>query len=324
MRNADEPAVQDGESCPRGTVATGECLELAFRARRLGLFTNTGVPVDVGSMVVVSVERGEDLGRVVAKYSTGEALPGESQGEYLRLAEPSDLDRFRGNLAFEEKVLSYCRDRVRMRRLEMKLTGCESQLDRKKIRVYFTAEQRTDFRALVRDLAAEFRARIEMRQIGVRDEARHRDGVGICGLRLCCAAFLRDFTSVTLKSVREQNLAPNPSKVSGSCSRLMCCLAYETEFYRRANRVFPEAGSKHRLDTGNVVVTACDIFHDKVTVIPENGAAETMDIGEFHRKKGKGRPRKPGESPSGEEAGEQYAAGDNTEDPHGRPEWQDT
>ncbi len=315
FEGAREPG-RDPEACPAGAVAQGELLEVAFRARRLGLFSNPGLPVDAGSLVVVSLERGEDLGRVVAKYRTGEPSPGEPMGSFLRVADASDLERAAANTEFEARVMAFCRERVKNRRLDMKLTGCESQLDRRKIRVYFTAEQRTDFRALVRDLAAEFRARIEMRQIGVRDEARHRDGVGICGLRLCCASFLREFTSVTLKSVREQNLAPNPSKVSGSCSRLMCCLAYETDFYRKAGRLFPEIGSRHVLDGRNAAVQACDIFHDRIVLAWEEGGSETLDIAEFHRRRSKGRPRRPGEA--GDDSPDQPVRDDENKEPRGR------
>jgi|ADurb_Cas_02_Slu_FD_contig_123_28200_length_8422_multi_3_in_2_out_0_6 cell fate regulator YaaT (PSP1 superfamily) len=317
MQNAEDGRVQEKQTenpAQPGIVTQGEYLEVAFRARALGLFSNPGPPVDVGTMAVVTVERGEDLGRVVGKYTTGETLPGEPVGAFARAADASDLERFRSNQEFESKVLAYCRERVKTRRLDMKLTGCESQLDRRKIRVYFTAEQRTDFRALVRDLAAEFRARIEMRQIGVRDEARHRDGVGICGLRLCCAAFLREFTSVTLKSVREQNLAPNPSKVSGACSRLMCCLAYEADFYRKAGKVFPEVGSRHRIDGRNASVLACDIFHDRVTIAWEQGGTETLDIAEFLRMRSRSRLRKPGEPDSDEDAAEQAPSDEKRSD----------
>lgn len=271
-----------------------EFIEVAFRARRLAVFSNsTGLPVEMGSTVVVSVERGEDLGRVVAKYPPDLPPPSEPIGSYARKALPADLEKAQANAEFEKKVLEYCAERIRTRRLDMKLTGCESQLDRRRVRIYFTAEQRTDFRALVRDLAAEFRTRIEMRQIGVRDDARHRDGVGICGQRLCCASFLREFSSVTLKSVREQNLAPNPSKVSGACSRLMCCLAYETEFYRRAARIYPANGTVHRIGSRTGTVLSTDIFAEKVTMTFEEGTEEVLDIEEFHRKRKGGRFRGP-------------------------------
>ena len=290
-----------------------EYLEVAFRARRLSVFGNgTSVPVDIGTRIVVSVERGEDLARVVMKYLPGSPLPSEPVGEMLRRATPEDLRKASDNAEFEHRVAGYCRERIRMRKLDMKLTGCESQLDRKRVRIYFTADQRTDFRALVRDLAAEFRTRIEMRQIGVRDDARHRDGVGVCGQRLCCAAFLREFSSVTLKSVREQNMAPNPSKVSGACSRLMCCLAYESEFYRRASRVFPENGSVHRLGNRNATVLSCDIFDDTVTISWEEGPEETLDVAEFQRRRQRQKQRRSGDQ---EPRGDADRPGNAPEDP---------
>jgi len=305
METAEEGRNQNQTSLPFPRAI--EFIEVAFRARRLAVFANqTGSPADVGAMVVVSVDRGEDLGRVLAKYSQGVQLPSEPEGVLLRAATENDIVRMQANKEFEKRVLTYCSDRIRMRKLDMKLTGCESQLDRRRVRIYFTAEQRTDFRALVRDLAAEFRARIEMRQIGVRDDARHRDGVGICGQRLCCASFLREFSSVTLKSVREQNLAPNPAKVSGACSRLMCCLAYETELYRRAAKLFPEQGSRHKLGAQNATVTNVDIFREKVKVSWEDGSEESMDIEEFLRRRRKQRTRRGEESEGADqEAGPQ-------------------
>ncbi len=289
MHDEERAGEQGQQRWPR----VSEYLVVAFRAGRTGVFANqTGLPAPSGSLVVVSVDRGEDMGRILSKLLPGEQLPSEPEGALLRIAGDEDMERARENREFEARVLSYCAERVRMRALEMKLTACESQLDRRRVRIYFTAEQRTDFRALVRDLAAEFRARIEMRQIGVRDDARHRDGAGICGQRLCCSAFLREFTSVTLKSVREQRLAPNPAKVSGSCSRLMCCLSYEAEFYRRADRIFPEDGSRHRLGNRNASVLSTDIFGETVRVAWEDGTEETLDIEEFHRCRRKQRSRR--------------------------------
>ncbi|MBN1434340.1 hypothetical protein JW921_06225 [Candidatus Fermentibacterales bacterium] len=286
---SDRSDYRDQESCV-------ELVLVVFRARRTQIFANTtGAPVDIGHMVVVSVDRGEDIGRVLSKLS-----PLEQQvpiaGEVLRTAGRDDIERDRRNRPFEERVLEFAHRRVAARNLEMKLTGCESQLDRKRIRVYFTADSRMDFRDLVRDLAAEYHARIEMRQLGVRDDARHKDGVGICGRRLCCAGFLGDFSSVTLRAVREQHLSPNPAKVSGVCSRLMCCLAYEYEFYRKANRAFPEPGSVVKLGKDRVMVDRIDIFNDSVRVIHEDERAEDLSSEEFHRRKEQSR-RRTGQSP---------------------------
>lgn len=261
-----------------------EILQVAFKSRRLGSFTNrTGVPVDAGSLVVVSVDRGEDLGRVVCKTEPDSVAQEEIEGRFLRIPSEDDLEKWESNRAYEREVLDHCARRIRVRNLDMRLTGCEVQLDRNRIRIFFTADQRTDFRGLVRDLASAFRARIEMRQIGVRDDAKHKDGVGICGRRLCCSGFLNSFRSITLKAVREQGLSPNPSKVSGACSRLMCCLDYETDFYRKARKTFPRPGSEVRLAGRPASVKERDFFREKVSVVYGDDREELLDIEEFHR-----------------------------------------
>lgn len=293
-----------------------EILQLAFKSRRLALFANnTGVPVDIGLFAVVSVDRGEDMGKVVVKLDQSEINSDEIEGSFLRLPEDDDMERWKANLDFEKKVLEHCAARVQVRNLEMRLTDCEVQLDRNRIRIFFTADQRTDFRGLVRDMASAFRARIEMRQIGVRDDAKHKDGVGICGRRLCCAGFLNEFKSVTLKSVRDQGLSPNPSKVSGACSRLMCCLEYETEFYRRAHKTFPRAGMNFKLAGRQSSVKSCDIFKETVCVLfDDNSTEEVLDIEEFHRRRTMPAPPPPQEkkqeTPAAPEVRETIKPGD--------------
>lgn len=263
-----------------------EILQLSFKSRRLAYYSNNStVPVDMGVLAVVSVDRGEDMGRVVAKKPPGEVVPEEIEGSFLRLPTREDNELFESNREFGGQVLDHCKKRVQVRNLDMRLTDCEVQLDRNRIRIFFTADQRTDFRGLVRDMASTFRARIEMRQIGVRDDAKHKDGVGICGRRLCCAGFLDDFKSVTLKSVRDQGLSPNPTKVSGACSRLMCCLEYETELYRRAAKTFPREGSRLKLAGEQVLVKKCDIFLDNVHLLTEDNKEEIIHIEEFHRRR---------------------------------------
>ncbi len=273
-----------------------EILQLAFKSRRLSYHGNrSDVPVETGLYAVVSVDRGEDMGRVVAKFTPDQVKTDMVEGDFLRLPDENDMQRYRSNTKFEKEVLEYCAHRVKVRNLDMRLTGSEVQLDRNRIRIFFTADQRTDFRGLVRDMASAFRARIEMRQIGVRDDARHKDGVGICGRRLCCAGFLNDFKSVTLKSVRTQGLSPNPSKVSGACSRLMCCLEYEAEFYRKAAKTFPGEGLTFKFAGKPVTVRKSDIFRETVTVVGEDEAEEILDIEEFHRRRtisAADRPRK--------------------------------
>jgi cell fate regulator YaaT (PSP1 superfamily) len=263
-----------------------EYVTVAFLARRLQHFKNTMChPVCLGDLVVVSVDRGKDLGRVAAKYVERDDVQGEISGDLLRAANENDLRAWRANRDFEKDIMSYCSGRIKARNLEMKLAGCESQLDRKKIRVFFTAERRTDFRKLVRDLAARFKARIEMRQIGVRDHAKRVSGIGICGRELCCSSFKTDFSSITLRSAREKRLTPNPSKVSGLCSRLMCCLDYELDFYKKVAKMFPEPGERVRLNGRRATVKSMNIFQDSVRVRFEDGSDESMSIDNYHRRR---------------------------------------
>jgi cell fate regulator YaaT (PSP1 superfamily) len=260
-----------------------ESFVVIFSARRLDTFANeTKEPVGVGDMVVVSADRGEDLGRVVAKSCSGDPSVAIA-GTFLRKATPGDMEAYAGNREFEDRVMEFCAERLAVRKLDIRLSASEVQLDRKKIRVYFTADQRTDFRGIVRDLASKYHARIEMRQIGVRDDARKKDGVGVCGRQLCCSSFLSHFRSITLKTVREQDLSPNPAKVSGVCSRLMCCLDYEAEFYQHAARLYPKPGATVKVGKQSAEVTAVNIFRETVTLKMEDGSEKIMEIDKFHR-----------------------------------------
>lgn len=262
-----------------------ELFRLLFSSRRLDTFINLSKkPISVGDMVVVSADRGEDLGMVIAKYDPRDPVA-SINGHFVRIATPDDLQKDQQNREFEKKVLKFCMERVSTRSMDMKLTSCESQLDRRKLRIYFTADQRKDFRGLVRDLASKFHARIEMRQIGVRDDARQKDGIGLCGKRLCCASYLSHFRSITLKTAREQDLAPNPSKVSGVCGRLMCCLNYETDFYRKASKLYPQLGSRTRIGKREGKIISVDIFRETVTIQLEDEEEKIMDIEKFHRRK---------------------------------------
>ncbi len=148
----------------------------------------------------------------------------------------------------------------------MKLVSCEYTFDNTKLLFYFTAESRVDFRALVKDLASIFHVRIELRQIGVRDEARMMGGLGICGRPLCCSRFLGDFHPVSIKMAKEQNLSLNPTKISGACGRLMCCLQYEEDFYEKTSRALPRVGKPVRTPDGDGVVAEVNILKETVRV----------------------------------------------------------
>ena len=174
-----------------------------------------------------------------------------------RMADSVDIRRMRQNRADEEKAFTICCDRIQKHGLEMKLVEVEYNLDRSKILFYFTAENRVDFRELVKDLAGVFHTRIELRQIGVRDESKMLGGLGICGQPFCCSRFLKDFQPVSIKMAKEQGLSLNPTKVSGCCGRLMCCLAYEQKAYEYLNGITPMQGSiVHTPDGDGVVLEA--------------------------------------------------------------------
>jgi cell fate regulator YaaT (PSP1 superfamily) len=198
-------------------------------------FDCTGTPLKRGDYAVVQTERGPVLGEVVQR--TDDCSPRGSKAPYakvLRSATADDLRVHQENAQRETDAHAFCLKRIEARELPMKLARTEVLLDRSKAIFYFTADGRIDFRELVKDLAHELRTRIEMRQIGVRDEARVVGGVGPCGMGLCCATFLNDFEPITVKLAKDQKLALNPAKLSGVCGRLMCCLIYEHESYARA------------------------------------------------------------------------------------------
>jgi len=234
--------------------------------------------------VIVEVERGEDFGRVsalgpVAAKKCGTGCSGCSLAEapapvsrrVLRRATSDDTSLAERLHLDEEQVRRKVMDRVRQHTLPMKVSDAEWQWDKKKLTVYFTAEQRVDFRALVRDLASLFHTRIELRQIGARDEAKRLDGVGRCGRQYCCSSWLPELRPVSLSLAKDQHLSLNPSQISGGCGRLLCCLRYEHDFYVQTRKRFPKEGRILRTAAGAERVLAVDIFRETVTVRLEGG-----------------------------------------------------
>jgi len=243
-------------------------VEVRFKGRRQGTFTNeTDVPLKVGDYCIVRADRGEDMGRVIhfpEKLVLSDDDP--KPREIVRKANQQDRVNLMRNRSREEDARNICLGRIHARKLEMKLVDVEMQYDGNKITFFFTAEKRIDFRELVKDLASTFKTRIELRQIGVRDEAKRLDGVGPCGRRLCCSSFLREFSPVTLRMARDQHLALSPNKISGVCGRLMCCLAFERDSYVAALREFPRVGARVRTASIEGKVTKSDIFTRTVTI----------------------------------------------------------
>ncbi|MDZ7291092.1 MAG: regulatory iron-sulfur-containing complex subunit RicT [candidate division KSB1 bacterium] len=256
-------------------------VEVKFKGERKNWYANPQqFPFRPGDFVIVEAEKGEDLGRVsqVELPARVQVPPNDGLKKALRKANESDLIRCQNNKVAEEKALELCRQKVAQHGLVMKVTDCEYQLDGNKITFYFTADKRVDFRELVKDLAAVYHTRIELRQIGVRDEAKRMSGYGVCGLKLCCSSWIQDFAPITTQAAKEQNLPLNPNKLAGVCGRLKCCLMYERDFYNLAIAQFPELAKPIMTEKGEALITKIDIFHDTITVKYSSGEVEVLAL----------------------------------------------
>ncbi|MCP4574497.1 MAG: stage 0 sporulation family protein [bacterium] len=253
---------------PTGPAPDEDLVVVQFKGHRKGYYHNRqGVPLVVGDYCLVEADRGRDLGRV-NYVGRGSALwwdQARRQG-VLGAASAADLKRLHENRGDEWGFWDIAQEKIQGRRLKMNLVTIERRFDHKKITFYFTAEQRVDFRELVRDLASVFRTRIELRQIGVRDEARLKGGMGICGREFCCSTFLHAFLPVTLKMAKNQQLPMNPGKLSGPCGRLRCCVTYEHEVYQELRRRLPRVGTEVSTSQGRGRVRKLDLMRETVTV----------------------------------------------------------
>ncbi|MDH3269776.1 MAG: regulatory iron-sulfur-containing complex subunit RicT [Gemmatimonadota bacterium] len=264
--------------------------EVRFKGTRKAYFAYAGLDLRPGQHVVVQADRGEDIGEVSAVGAIAERKCSSSGGgcttptpehavlRHARDAEVATLDQLRHD---EERVRAETRKLVTRHGLKMKVTEAEWQFDRNKLIIYFTADKRVDFRQLVRDLARTFRARIELKQIGVRDEAALLGGVGRCGRELCCSTWLPELKPVSLQLAKDQRLSLNPAQISGCCGRLMCCLMYEHRTYVEARRRFPREGRTIRTSLGEEKVVAVDIWHDLVTLRGIDGERRTVSLDEL-------------------------------------------
>ena len=265
-------------------------IEVAFKGNRRGYYSTELPDIDIRDYVVVEADRGEDLGRVTAAgaiaerkcsgCSTGCAAPVPTL-RLLRRAHADEVERAVALRGDEPRVRRITREKVIQHGLKMKVSEAEWQLDRNKLTIYFTAERRVDFRELVKDLARTFRTRIELKQIGVRDEAALLGGVGRCGRELCCSTWLRELKPVSLQLAKDQRLSLNPAQISGCCGRLMCCLTYEHSAYVEARKRFPREGKWLTTARGRERVIAVDIWRERVTLKDEQGERRTLELSDL-------------------------------------------
>ena len=230
-------------------------------------FSPGDLELQQGDHVIVETARGTECGEVAkGPHDVPDSSIVKPLKTVTRMADAVDVRRMQQNRADEKRAFSVCEERIAKHKLDMKLVDVEYTLDRNKILFYFTADGRIDFRDLVKDLAGVFRTRIELRQIGVRDESKMLGGLGICGQPFCCSRFLRDFQPVSIKMAKEQGLSLNPAKISGSCGRLMCCLAYEQPAYEYLNRITPGVGSIVKTPEGVGAVVETNVISGTLRV----------------------------------------------------------
>jgi cell fate regulator YaaT (PSP1 superfamily) len=272
-----------------------ELIEVRFKGNRKDVYTwePAAAALVVGDAVVVEAERGLDLGIVAAVGEAAQkkcgvgcagcsvAAPRNPKGKVVRAAQPEERQQHSELRKAEEDVRRKVMERVRTHDLAMKVSDAEWQWDRRKLTVYFTAEQRVDFRALVRDLASLFRTRIELRQIGARDEAKRLDGVGRCGRQYCCSSWLPELSPVSLSLAKDQRLSLNPSQISGGCGRLLCCLRYEHEFYVASRKRFPKEGRLVHTAQGEERVQSVDIFRERVLLRTADGSSRVLALADL-------------------------------------------
>lgn len=259
---------------------------IQFKGYRRNCYHNyLDLPLKNGEYVIVQAERGEDMGRLVRTASRIEVdIWNDNQLNILRVAGQDDIDRLRVNRQKEEESFYECLHLIQEKELKMKLVDVEYQYDCNKITFFFTAEKRVDFRELVKDLANIYKTRIELRQIGVRDEAKRFGGFGCCGLKQCCSSWLAEFNPVSTQHAREQGLSLNPSKISGNCGRLLCCLLYEHPVYEDLNGEFPQIGDKCAVCREEAVIDRVNIFRKYIVARHEDGTEERFSLLDYRKR----------------------------------------
>jgi cell fate regulator YaaT (PSP1 superfamily) len=243
---------------------------IGVRFKKLGkiyFFNPKGLRIRKGDKVIVETAQGEEYGEVLIpnRYVEDDKIIAPLK-KVLRIANYKDHKRAQECKKIEKEAFEVCQKKIKEHKLPMNLTDVECKFDNSKILFYFTADGRIDFRELVKDLAAIYKTRIELRQIGVRDEVKRIGGNGVCGRELCCCTFLSDFEAVSIKMAKEQNISLNPSKISGNCGRLMCCLKYENEVYEEKLKKLPNIGAIVKTEDGEGEVEAIETLKERVKV----------------------------------------------------------
>lgn len=255
--------------------------------------------IQVGDHVIVETARGIEYGTVTGKVQeVPEGKVVQPLKPVIRVASAEDDAKAKRNLEKEKEAMRICKEKIRKHELEMKLIDAEYTFDNNKVLFYFTADGRIDFRELVKDLAAVFRTRIELRQIGVRDETKILGGIGSCGRPLCCSTFLSEFAPVSIRMAKEQNLSLNPTKISGVCGRLMCCLKNEEETYEYLNSKLPGIGDTVTTVTGlKGEVSSVNVLRQKVKILVD--VDDEKELQEYDVSELKFKPRKQKEKKKG-------------------------
>ncbi len=237
------------------------------KAGKIYYFDPVDMDIETNEKVIVETSRGIEFGTaVIGVKEVDEKDIVQPLKQVIRIATEEDRNHHQENINKKERALEICQEKVEKHELDMKLIDVEYTFDNNKIIFYFTAEGRVDFRELVKDLAAVFKMRIELRQIGVRDEAKVLGGIGACGKNLCCASWLGEFEPVSIKMAKVQNLSLNPTKISGICGRLLCCLKYESDTYCKLRNKLPDVGDKVKTPDGNGIVISNSILRESVKV----------------------------------------------------------
>ena len=234
---------------------------------KIYFFDPNGFDVKLGDTVIVETAMGKELGTIaVVNRQIDEKKQKEPLKKIIQIATPKDLKHYEENVKKEKEAMETCKKKVKEHKLDMEVVEARYLFDNSKLIFYFTAEGRIDFRDLVKDLAAIFRTRIELRQIGVRDQIKRLGGNGVCGRELCCCSFLNNFDTVSIKMAKEQNLSLNASKITGNCGRLMCCLKYEQNVYEDKMKKLPHPGAIVKTEEGEGVVDTVEVLREILKV----------------------------------------------------------